>query len=96
MSSDVEHIIERGPGEGGTDLQSYINALERLSEAQKYFEKNIPQSVELINVVRFHLKKNDIISYYNIQYSSLKNSLSLLELQKFFILLCLIFFVGKQ
>ncbi|CAH1108238.1 unnamed protein product [Psylliodes chrysocephalus] len=59
VSSDVEHIIERGPGEGGTDLQSYINALERLSEAQKYFEKNIPQSVELINVTSFFHKGSD-------------------------------------
>ncbi|CAG9858156.1 unnamed protein product [Phyllotreta striolata] len=59
VSSDVEHIVERGPGEGGTDLQSYMNALERLSKAQKYFEKNIPQSVELINVTSLFLKGSD-------------------------------------
>ncbi|XP_057665546.1 exocyst complex component 7 isoform X1 [Diorhabda carinulata] len=59
VSGDVEHIIEKGPGEGGTDLQSYIYALERLSGAQKYFEKNIPQSVELINVTSFFHKGSD-------------------------------------
>lgn len=59
VSSEVENIIERGPGEGGIDLNSYINALNRLASAQKYFEKNIPQSVELINVSSFFLKGND-------------------------------------
>ncbi|CAG9832558.1 unnamed protein product [Diabrotica balteata] len=59
VSGDVELIIERGPGEGGTDLQSYIHALERLADAQKYFEKNIPQSVELINVTSFFHKGSD-------------------------------------
>lgn len=54
VSGNVEHIIEKGPGEGGIELDRYIDALNRLYNAQKYFEKNIPQSVELINVVNAH------------------------------------------
>lgn len=55
MSTNVEHIIEKGPGsyaEGGVDLDVYLQSLNRLAKAQKYFEKHIPQSVELENVVR--------------------------------------------
>lgn len=37
--------------EGGIDLDAYLQSLNRLSKAQKYFEKHIPQSVELENVV---------------------------------------------
>lgn len=59
VTSEVESIVERGPGEGGIDLNTYINALNKLASAQKYFEKNIPQSVELINVSSFFLKGND-------------------------------------
>ncbi|KAJ8915975.1 hypothetical protein NQ315_016652 [Exocentrus adspersus] len=59
VSSDVENIIERGPGEGGIDLYAYIDALNKLANAQKYFEKNIPQSVELINVSSFFHKGSD-------------------------------------
>ncbi|XP_060523354.1 exocyst complex component 7 isoform X2 [Cylas formicarius] len=59
VSSEVEHIIERGPGEGHAELDTYIEALNRLDNAQKYFEKNIPQSVELINVSSFFHKGSD-------------------------------------
>ncbi|XP_019875893.1 exocyst complex component 7 [Aethina tumida] len=59
VSSEVENIIERGPGEGAIDLDTYIESLKRLGNAQKYFEKNIPQSVELINVTSFFHKGND-------------------------------------
>ncbi|CAH1954354.1 unnamed protein product [Acanthoscelides obtectus] len=59
VSSDVENIIEKGPGEGGIDLDTYLNALNRLASAKKYFEKNIPQSVELINVSSFFHKGSD-------------------------------------
>lgn len=52
VSSDVESIIEKGPGDGGIELEEYLQALNRLAKAQKYFEKHIPQSVELENVVR--------------------------------------------
>lgn len=57
VSSNVEHIIEKGPGEGAVELDRYIEALNKLYNAQKYFEKNIPQSVELINVVSIYKKK---------------------------------------
>ncbi|XP_050311294.1 exocyst complex component 7 [Anthonomus grandis grandis] len=59
VSSNVEHIIEKGPGESGVELNKYIDALNRLFNAQKYFEKNIPQSVELINVSSFFHKGSD-------------------------------------
>jgi exocyst complex protein 7 len=51
VPSEVESVIEKGPGEGGVDLEEYLHSLNRLSKAQKYFEKHIPQSVELENVV---------------------------------------------
>lgn len=54
VSTAVEDVIEKGPGvvtEGGIDLDIYIQSLIRLAIAQKYFEKHIPQSVELDNVV---------------------------------------------
>ncbi|XP_030762961.1 exocyst complex component 7 isoform X2 [Sitophilus oryzae] len=59
VSSNVEHIIEKGPGENTVELDRYIDALNRLYNAQKYFEKNIPQSVELINVSSFFHKGSD-------------------------------------
>lgn len=51
VSSDVEGIIEKGPGDTETELDEYLNSLNRLARAQKYFEKHIPQSVEPENVV---------------------------------------------
>ncbi|CAH0564541.1 unnamed protein product [Brassicogethes aeneus] len=59
VSSEVENVIEKGPGEGAVDLQTYLESLKRLANAQKYFEKNISQSVELINVSSFFHKGND-------------------------------------
>lgn len=59
VTGEVEHIIEKGPGEGAIDLNTYIDALNRLASAQNYFEKNIPQSVELINVSSFFHKGTD-------------------------------------
>ncbi|KAJ8966528.1 hypothetical protein NQ314_003481 [Rhamnusium bicolor] len=59
VSSEVENVIEKGPGEGAMDLHNYLDALNRLASAQKYFEKNIPQSVELINVSSFFHKGSD-------------------------------------
>lgn len=58
VSSAVEDTIEKGPGvvtEGGVELDTYLQSLNRLAVAQKYFEKHIPQSVELDNVVSFNL-----------------------------------------
>lgn len=54
VSSDVENIIEKGPSsltESSNELDEYLYSLNRLAKAQKYFEKHIPQSVELENVV---------------------------------------------
>ncbi|KAL1497450.1 hypothetical protein ABEB36_008422 [Hypothenemus hampei] len=59
VSSKVETVIEKGPGEGPVELDRYIDALNKLHNAQKYFEKNIPQSVELINVASFFHKGSD-------------------------------------
>lgn len=59
VTGEVEHIVEKGPGEGAIDLNTYIDALNRLASAQNYFEKNIPQSVELINVSSFFHKGTD-------------------------------------
>ncbi|EFA08190.1 exocyst complex component 7 [Tribolium castaneum] len=59
VSSDVESTIEKGPGESGIDLDDYIHSLNRLAKAQKYFEKHIPQSVELENVTTLFHKGSD-------------------------------------
>ncbi|GJQ81880.1 hypothetical protein Trydic_g9905 [Trypoxylus dichotomus] len=62
VSSNVEDIIEKGPGvvtDGGTDLELYLKSLNRLAKAQKYFEKHIPQSVELENVTSLFNKGSD-------------------------------------
>ena len=56
VSRNVEDIIEKGPSvvtDGCIDLDIYLQSLDRLAKAQKYFEKDIPQSVELENVVRY-------------------------------------------
>ena len=50
VSKEVEPIIKDGPTNKGHD--TFIQALTRLQEAMKFFEKNNPQSVELENVVR--------------------------------------------
>lgn len=46
----VESIILGRPN-GPDGLNEYLSAMEKLHEAQNYFEKNNPQSVELENVV---------------------------------------------
>ncbi|XP_017778193.1 PREDICTED: exocyst complex component 7 isoform X2 [Nicrophorus vespilloides] len=66
VSSRVEDIIEKGPGvvsEGGIDLELYIQSLNRLARAQKYFEKHIPQSVELENVASLFNKGSDKLHF---------------------------------
>lgn len=76
VSTNVEHIIEKGPGdysEGGIDLDLYLQSLNRLSKAQKYFEKHIPQSVELENVSalfdkgsnKLNIRFKNILDKYN-------------------------------
>lgn len=46
----VESIILGRPN-GSDGLNEFLDAMEKLREAQNYFEKNNPQSVELENVV---------------------------------------------
>ena len=56
MSQDVEPVVRAGPGpvaNGGSGLDAFLQAMNKLQLAQEYFEKNNPQSVELENVVRF-------------------------------------------
>lgn len=51
VCSRVESIILGRPN-GSDGLNEFLDAMYRLQEAQNYFEKNNPQSVELENVVR--------------------------------------------
>ncbi|XP_046978448.1 exocyst complex component 7 [Vanessa cardui] len=51
VSRDLADIIQAGPHVGSTDsLNIYLEALDKLAEAQNYFNKNNPQSVELENI----------------------------------------------
>ncbi|KDR13019.1 exocyst complex component 7 isoform X1 [Zootermopsis nevadensis] len=53
VSQDVEPIVRAGPGpvaNGGSGLNAFLQAMNKLQLAQEYFEKNNPQSVELENV----------------------------------------------
>jgi len=47
----VESIILGRPNGGSDGLNEFLDAMEKLREAQNYFERNNPQSVELENVV---------------------------------------------
>lgn len=50
----MEPIVRAGPGpvaNGGSGLNAFLQAMNKLQLAQEYFEKNNPQSVELENVV---------------------------------------------
>lgn len=49
VANEVEAQINGGPG---ASLESYIHHLDRLKDAVAYFEKNNPESPELMNVVR--------------------------------------------
>ncbi|KAK9888206.1 hypothetical protein WA026_000474 [Henosepilachna vigintioctopunctata] len=62
VSTDVEGIIEKGPGEGASELGPYLQSLNRLAAAQKYFEEHIPQSVERENVTTLFEKGGDKIN----------------------------------
>ncbi|KAJ3644435.1 hypothetical protein Zmor_022168 [Zophobas morio] len=59
VSSEVESVIEKGPGEGGIELEEYLHSLNRLAKAQNYFIKQNPQSVELENVRTLFDKGSD-------------------------------------
>lgn len=49
ICTDVESIIRTGPA-GPKGLDTFLAAMTKLNQAQNYFEKNNPQSVELENV----------------------------------------------
>jgi exocyst complex protein 7 len=54
VSQEVEPVVRAGPGpiaNGGSGLDVFLQAMNKLQLAQEYFEKNNPQSVELENVV---------------------------------------------
>ncbi|KAK4874727.1 hypothetical protein RN001_014087 [Aquatica leii] len=66
VSSLVEDVIEKGPGIDNNDdnsLDAYLQCLNQLAIAQKYFEKHIPQSVELDNVTALFNKGSDKLHY---------------------------------
>lgn len=46
----MESIIRAGSS-NPNGLDEFLNALDKLKQAQTYFEKNNPQSIELENVV---------------------------------------------
>ncbi|XP_069692328.1 exocyst complex component 7 isoform X2 [Periplaneta americana] len=53
VSQEVEPVVRSGPGpiaNGGSGLEAFLQAMDKLQLAQEYFEKNNPQSVELENV----------------------------------------------
>ncbi|XP_072941736.1 exocyst complex component 7 [Epargyreus clarus] len=51
VSRELADLIQAGPHTASTDsLKVYLEALDKLAEAQNYFNKNNPQSVELENI----------------------------------------------
>ncbi|CAK1577980.1 unnamed protein product [Parnassius mnemosyne] len=51
VSRELADLIQAGPHTSSTEsLNIYLEALDKLSEAQNYFNKNNPQSVELENI----------------------------------------------
>lgn len=50
VSTEVESVIRTGSS-NPNGLDEFLNALDKLKQAQTYFEKNNPQSIELENVV---------------------------------------------
>lgn len=49
VSKEVDVTIRNGPGAGA--LESFLQAMDSVEHAVKYFEKNNSQSVELENLV---------------------------------------------
>ncbi|XP_068628028.1 exocyst complex component 7 [Battus philenor] len=51
VSRELADLIQAGPHTSSTEsLNIYLEALDKLAEAQNYFNKNNPQSVELENI----------------------------------------------
>jgi exocyst complex protein 7 len=48
VANEVESMITSGPN---NNFKSYLQNLDRLKEAIEYFERNNPESPELMNVV---------------------------------------------
>ena len=49
VATEVETLIRNGPS--SDQIEDYLDALDRLSNAMRYFEQNNPESPELMNVV---------------------------------------------
>ncbi|CAG9791727.1 unnamed protein product [Diatraea saccharalis] len=51
VSRELADLVQAGPHTSSTEsLNLYLEALDKLAEAQAYFNKNNPQSVELENI----------------------------------------------
>lgn len=51
VTRELADVIQAGPNTSSTDsLNIYLEALDKLADAQTYFNKNNPQSVELENI----------------------------------------------
>jgi exocyst complex protein 7 len=64
VSQDVEPVVRAGPGpvaNGGSGLDAFLQAMNKLQLAQEYFEKNNPQSVELENVSSLFNSGGDVL-----------------------------------
>lgn len=71
VSTEVESIIRAGPA-GPDGLENFLSALDKLKQAQNYFEKNNPQSVELENVVSTSCNFHENVSNSRFLNNSLK------------------------
>ena len=63
-AGQVDSVVNDRPSNIG--VPKYLQAMDRLAETYRYFEQNEPESVEIKNVVKYHLKK--IIYCYIIMY----------------------------
>lgn len=74
MYHDVCPMVEStilGRPNASDGLNEFLDAMERLHEAQIYFEKNNPQSVELENVVCLMVSMGPYYLYYSVSSPSL-------------------------
>lgn len=55
VAGQVESVVKERPSSIG--VPQYLQAMDRLAETCKYFEQNKPESVEIENVVEYHLKQ---------------------------------------
>ncbi|XP_053981146.1 exocyst complex component 7 [Hylaeus anthracinus] len=65
VCQEVEGAVRTGPG-GSGDLDNFLEAMNRLYNAQRYFQKNNPSSVELENVTSlFGVGLNALYAEFN-------------------------------